>query len=491
MTEPDDPMNTPLNDSLNAPLNGEDRSQSVPCEPEETEFDSSEENNPDDELLSALLDGELSEQEQAEVNRRLREDPAFRARYNKLNFANRLVESLSPVPDDSDLRTSTIEYISEIVRKEIEEADKKRFRRSLATFLGMLAVALLAFGTCGWLTARYYAYQRVDSAVPPPGGERQPEGPRPGGKPTYSRRQPMPPWGPYMRNRRSWPHYARYHDMKSVLPQELRGEDLGALDKELLAYGKNIPADDPIRNHPNAKERILYRFISERGVDSFVALLSDRARDYIEPLREDQKIWLIGLLLITGLRDRLDRQSHAGPENWNRHEQRDIPPHAVRPGDTPPGHSIPPRENPPRESIPLEPGFFWKNETTSELAKTLRELPERQREELLQLPDDEMYARLLVLHWGFNPQPPFGREPAMRHSYNWRGKPIDDWNRFVTEETGSRPEGETQAEGDPDADTKAETDTNVDAEAADGAKNNAAEENATAKENAAPEPDTP
>ena len=464
MTEPNDPKNAA--ERLRSDLPDPDWDEPEPIEPID----------PDDELLFSLLDGELTDEKRREVERRLKEDPAFAARCDKLRQACAIIDSLSPVPDNPELRTTTMAYVSQDAQRENEIRAKKQRRRLFGVCLAMLAAAMAAFGLCGWLTARYYARRDAARELPPQadGGRPEDNNPRPGWPPMYPRFQR----GAY----RPWNGRGRNRDIKYVLPEELREENLEALDGELLEFGKNIPADDPVRGRPDAKERILYRFITERGVDSFTALLSDRGKGYIEPLPEEQKIRLIGLMILSGLYERLGPQSPSGPgpgprDFGNRRGPDDGPPGDRRPPGGEPGETPP--DNPPAER-----GFFWKNETTGELAKTLRGLPERQRDELLRLPDEEMYARLLVLHWGIDPQmgrqenggPPLPRRP---YNNNRRGRTIDDWNRFVDDEASGGREGEDRGGeegGGPENN---------------GEENNGAEPESAAEENPAPEQSAP
>ena len=466
MTEPNDPKNADERPSSDLP---------------DPDWDELEPNDPDDELLFSLLDGELTDEKRREVERRLKEDPAFASRCDKLRQACAIIDSLSPLPDNPELRTTTMAYVSEDAQKENEIRAKRERRRLFWICLAMLAAAMAAFGSCGWLAARYYARRDAARELSPraDGGSPEAQNPRQGWPPGYpgASQPPGPPRGIYEGNRRPGSGRGRRRDIKSVLPEELREENLGALDGELLEFGKNIPADDPVRGLPDAKERILYRFIAERGVDSFTALLSDRGKSYVEPLPEEQKIRLIGLLILTGLYERLGPQSPAGP----------------RPAAGPPrdfenrrgsGETRPPRDFPPSER-----GFFWRNETTSELAKTLRGLPERQRDELLRLPDDEMYARLLVLHWGIDPQ--MGRQendgpppPRRPYSYNQRGRTIDDWNRFVDDEAS----GGREAEGRGGTESGEENNNNAENNGGAEKNQNHAEENG-AEENTSPAPE--
>ena len=42
------------------------------------------------------------------------------------------------------------------------------------------------------------------------------------------------------------------------------------------------------------------------------------------------------------------------------------------------------------------------NESTTELAKTLKSIPQDMRDALLALPAEEMYPQILMIHWGLN-----------------------------------------------------------------------------------------
>lgn len=417
-------------------------------------------NNPDDELLTAYLDGELSDDEKARLQKRLDAEPELAERYRKLQFAGRLVESLASAPINDRLTASTMEMLSAVVQKEIAAAEKRRFRQTLLWLALFFAAGVATFALGGWLAVHRF-FPKPFPPEAPSSNEARPEAafPAPG-------HAPKAPNAPFPERRRDFPpnqNDIRPRSIKQALPEELRGEDLGPVHQELFAFVKEKYGDQFPKIQ---KEEILYRFISERGVATFVERLSDKGKKYMEPLGDEQKIRLVGLLILAELYELRrekpgDRQRNQPRFPNGRKNREDGPPDKNAPASSEPSARSRPESSP---NEPLAPnagqGFYWKNESTGELAETLQKLPEQQRDELLRLPDEEMYAQLLILHWGFDPKqvnpaadlhrpgaPDFPNRdfrpdsdprsdrfadgPARGDRDKKRPEPAESWNRFI------------------------------------------------------------
>ena len=96
-------------------------------------------NNSDDEQLTALIDGELSDAEKTEIEKRLETDPALRARYEKLRAVDDYLSRLERPAVGPEMATRTMELVTGVVQKEIRAA-QKRARRGQILFLLALAV---------------------------------------------------------------------------------------------------------------------------------------------------------------------------------------------------------------------------------------------------------------------------------------------------------------------------------------------------------------
>ncbi|MBR5415357.1 MAG: hypothetical protein IK105_05420 [Thermoguttaceae bacterium] len=100
-------------------------------------------NNPDDELLTAFLDGELSEAEKTETEKRLEADPRLRARLERLRAVDDFLNRLELLPTDREMTANTMEILTGVVQKEIRAAEARRRRFQ---FLFLLVVVLAAAG---------------------------------------------------------------------------------------------------------------------------------------------------------------------------------------------------------------------------------------------------------------------------------------------------------------------------------------------------------
>ena len=620
-------MNDPL-DNAALPPNNSSHADPAPLDvwnasPDETtELEMNAVNDPDDEMLTAYLDGELSEEELSRIEERLDRDPALSARLNKLRSAGKLLDSLESIPLNERLTASTMEMLSAFVQREIKAERKKQNRRHLvalaifaavgasAFLIGSLAVgrfwpthraasekdmpivarleSLEIVGDFDFLTAlndaKIFAgeisaplepdggqsnqkaeqqmkktpsrtafpaqngtvrppdqtemfllnmrfqrltgsekkkyrnlYRQIDSAPnrnelltlldlvgrwfwydlheteryaywQTPLSERlaeikrlRIEGDRSTNPNEGAAAPPIPeekrregePFAPMDRRSsgftRGGKDYRRGgyppRDLRPSLPTELRGERLNDIGDEIFTFVRKNYKDG---FGDKKKEEILFEFISERGVDSFVNRLSETGKAYLAAMDEEQKIRLIGLLILVELH-----------ENQFRMRVRDDD---RRRGDfSGPNHAPNDRTPPPdRFAGPDTPnaGFYWKTESTRELAETLKKLPQAKRDELLSLPDEEMYSQLLILHWGFDPKqgtPPNGGErlPPGNRGERWEkdvprenhraeppeqnreiprngmSEPADLWKRFLDEKKSDAQPTETISAPDP------------------------------------------
>ena len=115
-------------------------------------------NNPDDELLTAFLDGELSEAEKTETEKRLEADPRLRARLERLRAVDDFLNRLELLPTDREMTANTMEILTGVVQKEIRAAEARRRRFQ---FLFLLVVVLAAAGAFSWEPACF------DGVFPP------------------------------------------------------------------------------------------------------------------------------------------------------------------------------------------------------------------------------------------------------------------------------------------------------------------------------------
>ncbi|MBR2694883.1 MAG: hypothetical protein IKE69_11795 [Thermoguttaceae bacterium] len=152
-------------------------------------------------------------------------------------------------------------------------------------------------------------------------------------------------------------------EMKNALPEELREESLDVRD-DLRAFTRQRFEErrkdgaEPSRTD----RRILDDFVEAQGFDYFADRLSDRAKEYLASRSDEEKARLVAQLIRLHFFSRVVGRGphpHGGPD--------------LRSASA-------------------------GSESTAALAETLRNLPEEEREELLSLPDDEMYELLLNIH---------------------------------------------------------------------------------------------
>jgi anti-sigma factor RsiW len=103
--------------------------------------------NTADELLVAYLDGELATDEQVRVERRLADDPQFRARLAQLQRAWDLLDSLERTDADENFARSTVEMVAVRAADDVHAArTKSRIRQASLYALGgsAMTVSLVA-----------------------------------------------------------------------------------------------------------------------------------------------------------------------------------------------------------------------------------------------------------------------------------------------------------------------------------------------------------
>jgi anti-sigma factor RsiW len=99
-----------------------------------------------DETLVAYLDGELSADEQVRVERRLADDPAFRARLAQLQRAWDLLDALERTEADDDFARSTVEMVAVKAADDVQAARKRsQMRQAWLYALGGSAVTASLF----------------------------------------------------------------------------------------------------------------------------------------------------------------------------------------------------------------------------------------------------------------------------------------------------------------------------------------------------------
>jgi anti-sigma factor RsiW len=100
-----------------------------------------------DELLVAYLDGELAADEQVRVERRLADDPEFRARLAQLQRAWDLLDALERTEADEDFARSTVEMVAVKAASDVEaHRSKSRLRQAWLYAIGgsAMTVSLVA-----------------------------------------------------------------------------------------------------------------------------------------------------------------------------------------------------------------------------------------------------------------------------------------------------------------------------------------------------------
>ena len=122
----------------NANLNEATISQDVP---ERTE--------PEIELLTAYLDGELDAKSVRQVEDRLSVESALREKMTALEQTWNMLGELETVPVDKELVRSTMEVVTLTIEKEMNDGEKHHDQRKWFDRL-VLAITLLMFGVIGY-----------------------------------------------------------------------------------------------------------------------------------------------------------------------------------------------------------------------------------------------------------------------------------------------------------------------------------------------------
>ena len=119
-----------------------------------TENPSLAESSAIDEELVAYLDGELSREEAAKIERRMADDPKYAARLNQLQRAWDLLDTLNRTEADDDFVHSTVEMVAV---QAVEEAKTQKLRVVRQRNFGWVAIAVLvlAVSAASYLLIRY------------------------------------------------------------------------------------------------------------------------------------------------------------------------------------------------------------------------------------------------------------------------------------------------------------------------------------------------
>ncbi|MDO4586858.1 MAG: hypothetical protein Q4C95_06105 [Planctomycetia bacterium] len=263
-------------------------------------------------------------------------------------------------------------------------------------------------------------------------------------------------------------------ELKKKIPIELRNENIDFLGDLFENYMETLKKRGPFPNIDQIYEprRIFEMFLLENSLKDIILQFSSPGQEYFNQLPEEEQKRMIDLLLKINLFERARKTNFANrnervendfmfnrvpknkrndpthfKEDWANHlnpEDRKKMDNLANSDPVRNFDSFKPQEMP----FFLSPipnasgkdfnsrnmfgrgdaaGFFWKNESTQELAETLRNLPQERKDELLSLPSDEMYTRLLMIHWGFGGSKEFNRfdnpAPPMEKKIP-RGKPL-------------------------------------------------------------------
>lgn len=112
-----------------------------------SDYQPSSDTNTADELLVAYLDGELAADEQVRVERRLADDPQFRARLAQLQRAWDLLDALERSEAGEDFARSTVEMVAVKAADDVQSVrNKVRFWQAWLYVLGgsAMTVSLIA-----------------------------------------------------------------------------------------------------------------------------------------------------------------------------------------------------------------------------------------------------------------------------------------------------------------------------------------------------------
>jgi anti-sigma factor RsiW len=101
-------------------------------------------NLPVDDELVAYLDGELDAEGAARVERRLADDPEFRARLSHLQKAWDMLDSLSRSEARDDFARSTVEMVAIRAKEDAQTGQMRAIRRRSFGWVAVSAAVLLA-----------------------------------------------------------------------------------------------------------------------------------------------------------------------------------------------------------------------------------------------------------------------------------------------------------------------------------------------------------
>lgn len=108
----------------------------------------------DDELLTSYLDGELSDERQQEVEKRLSEEPKFRDKLHGLQSAWDMLDELPRGRLQNSFTQSTIELVVADARRETKKAHSKWTEGLLKFAIFGIVPAFVCWGS--WLGVRYW-----------------------------------------------------------------------------------------------------------------------------------------------------------------------------------------------------------------------------------------------------------------------------------------------------------------------------------------------
>src|SRR5262245_29418740 len=111
-----------------------------------TENPSLAESSAIDEELVAYLDGELSREQAAKIERRMADDRKYAARLNQLQRAWDLLDTLNRTEADDDFVHSTVEMVAV---QAVEEAKTQKLRVVRRRNFGWVAIVVLVLAVSG------------------------------------------------------------------------------------------------------------------------------------------------------------------------------------------------------------------------------------------------------------------------------------------------------------------------------------------------------
>ena len=111
----------------------------------------------DHDELTAYLDGELSPEERAAVEKRLAEDEAFRQRMQRMEDAWAMLDALPRTEADVSFTQSTVEMVALAAREDVAAAEqanrRNRWIGGIATSLAIMVAGLVGYGVVDRITS--------------------------------------------------------------------------------------------------------------------------------------------------------------------------------------------------------------------------------------------------------------------------------------------------------------------------------------------------